>query len=277
MKTRTAKATDRNYTPKDDLIKATLAKIVDDFVSGNITDKLVEISKIKDDRPCAKWSWWNKLIMTTNHTDDARGYNQWKDAGRTVKAGARAFYIAVPYFKTRKETDPDTGLEEEVKYLKGFIDGAVFRVEDTEGADLPKLEPVEPPPLREVAEKFGVTVAYAGLVGAYGSTNGTDKITLASHDVSVFFHELAHIAHGRILKADTGHGLKGGQDPIQECAAEMAAGVLCRMYLPDNYDRLVYDYVAGYSRLAGEEPATMVMKIVNVVEKIVRDIINGKN
>ena len=33
-------------------------------------------------RPSDKWSFLNRLIMLINETEDARGYNQWHDAGR---------------------------------------------------------------------------------------------------------------------------------------------------------------------------------------------------
>lgn len=278
MKTKRTNRTTKNregYVPKDKLIQDTINGLVKDFVSGNITNDLAEIAVIKDYRPCARWSFWNRLIMKANKTEDARGYNQWKAAGRTVKAGSRAFYILVPNIKTKKETDPNTGEERERKYLVGFLDGAVFRVEDTEGDALPTLEPQEPPPLLDVAIKFGLNVSYGELLDAYGSTNGRD-IILATHDASVFFHELAHCAHDRILKAKGDH-LVMGQDPIQECAAQLSAAVLSRLYLKDKHDQFSYNYVAHYSRIAGREAGDMVMEIVSLVEKIVKEIINGGN
>ena len=64
-------------------------------------------------------------------TYDARGYNQWKEAERTVKKGAKALYILVPMIYKVKDK-PDAN-EEESKQLKGFKAMPVFKVEDTEG------------------------------------------------------------------------------------------------------------------------------------------------
>ncbi len=86
--------------------------------------------------------------------------------------------------------------------------------------------PTELPPLSEVADALGVTVSYAPFRGhAYGSFNPQARIiTLASPDVSVFFHELAHAVHHTIQP------LVGGQVPTQEIVAEPAAAALAALY-----------------------------------------------
>ena len=80
----------------------------------------------------------------------------------------------------------------------------------------PDYDPPAPPPLREVADRLGVDVTYAPHVGdarGYYSPRD-DRIVLLSHDQRVFFHELAHAAHQRVLQA-RGETLKGGQHPAR--------------------------------------------------------------
>ena len=66
----------------------------------------------------------------------------------------------------------------------GFMPVPVFRYEDTYGQDLPVYEPKSPPPLLEVAERFGMRVQYERLApGVYGATDHTNKtIVLATED-----------------------------------------------------------------------------------------------
>ena len=42
-------------------------------------------------KPSDSWSFFNRLIMLMNETEDARGFRQWEKAGRRVKKGAKAF------------------------------------------------------------------------------------------------------------------------------------------------------------------------------------------
>lgn len=74
---------------------------------------------------------------------------------------------------------------------------------------------------------------------AYGSY-GHNEIHLASDDPAVFFHELAHKAHEKL------ESLKGGQDPVQEAVAELAAATLARIYAypADNH---AWNYLAHYA------------------------------
>ena len=42
-------------------------------------------------KPSDNWSFFNRLIMFMNNTEDARGFRQWQKVGRRVKKGAKAF------------------------------------------------------------------------------------------------------------------------------------------------------------------------------------------
>lgn len=58
-----------------------------------------------DGTPCRAWSFSNQLLVALAGTQDARGFRQWHEAGRSVKKGARALWILIPLVS--KETDED--------------------------------------------------------------------------------------------------------------------------------------------------------------------------
>jgi hypothetical protein len=88
-------------------------------------------------------------------TSDARGFNQWKQAGRYVTKGSKAFTILAPRF-IRERTE---GEEEAKTVLIGFLGVPVFRVEDTEGKPLDDQK-IELPelPLMVVAREWGISI-----------------------------------------------------------------------------------------------------------------------
>lgn len=243
------------------------------------------------DRPSDLWSLSNRLIMLFSGTEDARGFKQWKGAGRSVRKGSKALWILAPVQRTFFEDDEKRGERVPRRVLVGFKAVPVFAVEDTEGEPLPDSEatdhaPVGLPPLFETAGDLGVSVEYApggaGTRGEYGSYHlgGSvgkpgELIRLRSHDEGVFFHELAHAAHDRI----TPGGLKGGQDPRQEIVAETAAAALCLIYGFEGYVPNARDYVAGYARKAapagdpGRTAAKAVLGVLSDVEKVLAYIL----
>lgn len=237
------------------------------------------------DRPSDLWSLSNRLIMHFSGTDDARGFKQWKKAGRSVTKGSKAIWILAPVERTFFEDDAGTGERVPRRVLVGFRAVPVFRVEDTDGHPLPEPadhRPVALPPLFETAGELGVSVEYAPEsagreYGSYrlGSSAGKpgDLIRLRSHDEGVFFHEIAHAAHDRI----TPGGLTGGQDPRQEIVAETAAAALCLIYGFEGYVPNARDYVGSYARRSRdllEAPADQrtavraVLGVISDVEKV---------
>jgi hypothetical protein len=165
--------------------------------------------------------------MYCNNTEDARGFNQWKQAGRYIKKGSHAFYILAPRFKKvieEKTLESGEIVKEEKHILAGFRAVPVFRFEDTEGAPV-------------IKENFNVNIHYEfdtlikelGLKvqpvrfcgSAYGSYNLQNKeIKLASPDIEIFLHELSHAVDDRL------NGLKAGQYKDQEVTAEFSGAVI---------------------------------------------------
>jgi len=255
---------------KDAKVNDALSRIVDMFTNGDLPAAVARtvIRAQETDAPSAQWSIGNRILMLLAGTEDARGYRQWQEVGRYVRKGAKAFYILAPRTVTITVTDPETGEERKEQRVVGFLGIPVFRYEDTDGEPIerPDYKPAEFPPLIGVAERFGVSVNWGPFGGrAHGWYRpGTDEIRLLSHDVDVFFHELAHAAHHRIRP------LQGGQDQTQEIVAETVAAVLCQLYGYQGYIRGAAEYVAGYAK---GNPGRAVLKVLAEVEQVLNLIL----
>ncbi len=249
---------------------AALAAILEMFESGELPEMIARtyIARLEGLSPAANWSLGNQLTILRAGTTDARGFQQWKHVGRNVCKGSRAVYILGP--RTCKRTETDAQGEEVTRpIVTGFVGIPVFRYEDTEGLPIEReqYDPPSLPPLYDVAQALGVSVEYAptpgdGTAGFYQPNR--ERIVLCSHDASTFLHELAHVAHRRVLQ-DRDADLDGGQVPSQEIVAETVAASLCQLYGLDGY---LYDgaaYVARYAN--GGNPARAAIKVLGDVQK----------
>lgn len=253
-------------------VQTQIDKLMAAFQSGKIAGVVAQamIERHPDDvRPSDKWSFRNRILMMLNGTADARGFKQWKQIGRSVMKGQRALHILAPVVITVDKDTPD-----ERKVVAGFKGVAVFGVEQTDGEPMPTFdyEPTERAPLADVAESFGVEVTYtAGRRGAAGSYGlKTDAITMFSHSAPVFWHELAHAAHARVLKA-RGEKLVGGQDAKQEAVAELSAAVIAKLYGCDN-DAGAYNYIKGYADQG--DAHKLALSVLGDVEQVLELILN---
>ncbi len=252
-------------------VKAILDKLLDSFESGNVPEALSIALLPRLDVPSAKWSLCNRLIMFFAGTSDARGFLQWKSVGRYPKMGSKAIYILSP--RHRKVVNEET--EEEKLVLSGFAGVPVFRFEDTDGEPLevPQLEPTQLPPLYEVAQQWGLSVNWQSFQGdAYGFYSpGKKEIVLATHDESVFFHELAHAAHEQVKGQ-----LKSGQEWRQEIVAELTAAVLAHLYGKRTNDGRAYRYIRGYAEEAKKDVYRACLSVISDVGKCVEMIMEVK-
>lgn len=253
-------------------IKKVLNNILDRFKSGDIPKAIAYSMFPIPDIPAAKWSLCNRTLMFIAGTADARGFTQWHQTGRHVKKGAKAFHILAPRF-SKKENDDG---EEEV-FLSGFLAVHVFKSEDTEGEPL-DYQQIELPelPLIEVAQEWGISVrAIPGNYRYYGYFSpGRREISLATEKEVVFFHELSHAAHERILGR-----LNPGQDWKQEIVAELSAAVLCNMVGKDGDKYLgnAYTYIDNYASKAKLSPLKACFQVMGDVEKVLQEILEGDN
>jgi N-terminal domain of anti-restriction factor ArdC len=138
--------------------EAAAQKIVRAFENANSLPKpLAQIFiRRKDSLHSRKWSWGNQLLVILSGYSDARGFRQWREVGRSVKAGEKALFILGPV--KRKVKDKDTGDEKVI--VVGFKGVPVFGLEQTEGAPLPTSDPdieqwLKSLPLLDVAKQWG--------------------------------------------------------------------------------------------------------------------------
>lgn len=252
---------------KKSKVDETIKKLMDMFESGDVAGEISKavLKRQAGTSPSDGWSLGNQLLRALAGTEDARGFKQWQEVGRSVKKGAKAFYILAPCIKTITKENRESDEEKvKIKVITGFRSVPVFKYEDTEGKPLPKPDYNPPvlPPLAEVAKDWGIKIEYGAFFGRfYGYYHPcNDKIFLATYDVSTFFHELGHAAHKRV-KGE----LEGGQVAEQEVVAEMTSAVLCQLYGFKNKERHSYEYIKSYSK--GTDAIKSIMKVLSVIEK----------
>jgi len=246
-------------------INEALRTILKCFESGKIPEAIAYSVFPAPDLPSSRWSLLNRTFMFLAGTADARGFRQWKEANRYVKKGARAVYILVPRIVKRKIEE--NNIDEEEETLTGFMARPVFRVEDTKGEKLSyqRIE-LSDLPLIEKAKEWGISIkAIPGNYRYYGYfSQKNTEIALATKEETVFFHELAHAAHQRVMP-------DFNNTPCwkKEIVAELSAAVLCKMvgktskYLGNNYR-----YIERYAKEANLSPIKACMKVIHDVEKV---------
>lgn len=224
-------------------------------------------------KPIHNWSLGNQLLVYLKGCTDARTFNQWIKVGRYVNKGSKAIYILSPLQKKIEKIDKITNEKTDQIILSGFKALPVFRFVDTSGCALKEYVRKDPLPLKEVADKWNMTIEYSqSFFGEYGSFNPTEnKITLSTSDQSTFFHELAHKAHSKI------EVLKQGQDPEQETIAQLASCVLSSIY-GQNIKGYTFEYIASY---AGSKDPLIVgklcLRVLSKVQKILNMILDESN
>jgi hypothetical protein len=252
-------------------VRETLNSILEAFETGNIPEAIAFSMFPFPDLPSSNWSVLNRITIFLSGTADARGFRQWNDAGRHVKRGAKAIHILVPRMIKRK-IPSETGEAEDEEVLSGFMARPVFRVEDTDGEplDYEQLE-LPPLPLMERAKEWGLTVrAVPGNYQYHGYFyQDKQEIGLASKDEAVFFHELAHAAHMRIVG-----DLKTVPPWEKEVVAELAAAALCKILGKDsNHLGTSYQYVRHYAEQEGLSPLKACLRVIGETEAILTAIL----
>ena len=250
-------------------IKTVLNKILECFESQNLPEVITYSVFPAANMPSSNWSLLNRILILLSETQDARGFRQWKEVDRHVIKGAKAIHILVPKIM---KLENDEGDEEE--RLAGFMARPVFRIEDTEGEKV-EYEKIELPnlSLMERAKEWGISVkTIPGNPTYYGYFSSERKeIALASKEETVFFHELAHAAHKRLV------GSNKKQHWKKEIVAELSAAVLCEIvgrtskYLGNNHQ-----YIGHYAKKANLTPVQGCLKVISDVEKVLGLILTKK-
>lgn len=253
---------------RSDKVKAAMDKILKMFESDNLEIMARAVFKKPEgstySKPSDNWSFINRMLMLIEETEDARGYRQWQDAGRSVKKGSKAFYIFAP--KMAKVKDKET--QEEMMVLTGFMTIPVFKYEDTEGEELPEAPKYNfeiPADFQGIVKELGLTVkAMAFTGGAYGFYSSTQKlIVTCTPEIKTFLHELSHAVDDKL----SGFKLKGGQHNDQEVTAEFSAAVIAHM--------MGYKIALGNSKQYIESYSLKeLMKQLNRCEKVITYIMD---
>ncbi|MCP3893919.1 MAG: antirestriction protein, partial [Bacteroides sp.] len=254
-------------------VQTVLNGILDQFESGDIPNTVSVAMFPTVDSPSENWSLLNRIAMITARTCDARTFKQWQKVERKVSKGSKAIHILAPIVKGYK-TEDENGEEEKRQYISGFKALPVFRYEDTEGEPLIEAQVEQSLPLLSRAQEWGITVTNAPGNEFYLGYYQQDRevIALATPSESVFFHELAHAAHKKVLTE-----LTPGQDPLQEIVAELSAAALCRMVgkNPEDTTGNSYQYIKRYAEELEMSPYRACMKVLAQTQKVLSLILDG--
>lgn len=253
------------------------------FTSETVRKQLVSIARIfetgqapkmlsyatiekKKGMPAANWSFGNQAmcIFTTGELD-CRGFNQWKNIGRSVIKGARATYILIPIFSKHDKNVPE-GFDVD---LIGFRACPVFPYSVTDGEPLLLNVPEKLPEFADVAEKLGISVKYDYQSGSYGVFCPDKKeIKLITEHPQVMLHELAHGVHYMVDET-----AKEMERAKKECIVELCACTLACLYnLPCNLG-FSQEYIKSYK---GKNQFYL-YGLLNTCGKIVEKIIAVKS
>jgi hypothetical protein len=233
--------------------QAAAQEILTAFEQGLIPQALAQVFIHRNhDVPARRWSFSNRLIAALHGHHDARGFRQWKAAGRYVKAGQHAFHILVPNKITAKEDDEARGIKAGDPLVIGFLSAAVFGYSQTDGEPLPGEEEeaafIESLPLVEVARSWGIeVVTYSGSgAGALGYFSHGGQIGLGVRNPSTWAHEMIHAADHRLATISRG----AGQKLDNEIVAEFGGAVLLEcLGLSGESDRGgAFEYIQSYCR-----------------------------
>lgn len=270
----------RKQYNKEEKSKQALEKLLEMFRTGTapemVARTVIRRTQADGSTPSDNWSLGNHILMLLADTEDARGFKQWQEVGRTVKKGSKAFYILAPCTRKVKEKDKETGEEKDRVIITGFKGIPVFRYEDTEGPELQvrKIDytPEALPPLYEVAKDWNINVKYLPAHGNfYGRTNGTSSIELNTYEAKTFYHELSHCAHAKVRGS-----LKGGQHADQEIVAEFSAAVLAEMYGGANHGD-TWNYIRHYSAGDVNKALKSILSLINEIEQVISLILATAN
>lgn len=243
-----------NTTSRSERVHAVAESILEAFKTGELPKALAQVflHSTPEDSPTKRWSWRNRLLVALRRERDARGFRQWKQVGRSVKKGERAFHILGPVTRRVEEQDDATGEVEETQKVVGFVTIPVFGLSQTEGEPLPDQDTrfIEALPVLEVARSWEIEVTTAPFhprVGSLG-TYQPGRITLSVENLSTWAHELVHAADDRL------GALQPSPKQQREVVAELGGAVLleCLGYETESDRGGAWEYIQAHSEAPNE-------------------------
>lgn len=142
------------------------------------------------------YSFGNMVLLAMQGVQEpVAGYRRWQSMNRHVKRGAKAKAIMQPMLVTATNEQG-----EKEKRLRGFkLRNSVFVLSDTEGEELPPVEP-------RIWDKQKVLGSLAisevpfelinGNVAGYSYDRNVAINSVAVYPVKTLFHEISHVVHG---------------------------------------------------------------------------------
>ena len=257
-------------TPK---AKAQMDKVLEKFQTGDLSDiTRVATLRLPEGVPAATWTWRNRYLayIQTGGEMDARTGAEWKRMGYQIKKGATACWIMAPRFAKPKEDDP----EQKRPYIGAWPShripaSAVEPIDPDNCAPLPTYEPVELPPLMDLAERLGIDVAYRPTPGDRLGDCQVDgsHINLGTHDARTWYHELGHALHARIEG-----NLAKFSDAYVELIAEFTGCVLAALYGDTDNSGKAWNYIKQWH----DDPFKAVMGALDIIQQILAYIFDNE-
>jgi antirestriction protein ArdC len=205
------------------------------------------------------------------------GYRTWKKLNRYVKKGEKGIKILAPLKKKETVINEETGEEEEVEELKGFIMTTVFDVSQTEG---------EPLPIPQLPVLEGETELYELLIEAFSPhipirEEGMEEGKRGYYDRKAHCiaiqADLPTLEKATVLLHERAHSiLHQSEDTVQwpremkELEAESVAYVVAHM-LGFDISAKSFVYLAGWSK--GKDSVEKIKSLANRVKKAADQII----
>lgn len=152
-------------------------------------------------------------------------YNRWKELGRQIQKGSKAYRMCVPSIKTK--IDEETG-EKVIANVRFFDASKWFALSDTDGEDFEQKVEIPEFSLSRVLENLGIKQIDYDMID--GNCQGFCKIDtgdiaispLATDPIGTACHEIAHsLLHAK--KDGDIHDDRG----IHECEAESVSMLTC--------------------------------------------------
>ncbi len=244
-------------------VKAAADTLLDAFREGQVPKALSNVFiRRRFKTPCNSWSLRNRILAAIHGHSDARGFRQWQEVGRHVRAGERAFYILGPRMIRVKEDRPERGLEAGDGVMVGVVGIPVFGLDQTEGEPLPENADLAEEaaflaslPFFDVARAWGLSVStYEGNLGRNKGTYSPSHqaIELGVRNLSTWAHELIHAADDRLQTLE----LEAELD--REVVAEFGATVLleCIGESAESDRGGAWNYISRYCQRHGADPLT---------------------
>lgn len=192
-------------------------------------------------------------------------FNQWKDAGGTVRKGEKGTPALRPIEIRRASQDAAQGQDEAEKLLL-FTPFYAFNLDQVDGVDHLRPEPVVLKPVeRDERIEAAITATGAKILPHASQCffrPSTDEIHMVEagafdsieHFYATEFHELGHwTGHETRLNRDLKNAFKSHAYAAEELIAELNSAFMCQHFGIDGMDRHQGAYLQGWASLFRED------------------------